>query len=81
MRNPFYEMILEKKLARLPLLGHPVSFIQVKYIAEMIIQAENKLDKGDADVVGESFKLVVIGQPSRDSTQFQSGTWSSSISH
>ena len=57
MRNPLYDMILEKRLTRLPLLGHPVSFTPVEYIAEIIIQAENKLSKGDTDVVGKSFKV------------------------
>ena len=57
MRNPLYDIILEKNLARLPLLGHPVSFIPVKYIAEIIIQAEKKLIKEDTDFVGKSFKV------------------------
>ena len=70
MRNPWYNMIMEMKLARLPLLGHPVSFILVKYITERIIQAEKKLSKGDADVVGKSFKGSGYRSTIKDSTQF-----------
>ena len=81
MRDLLYDRILEKKLTRSPLLNHPGSFIPAEYVAGSIVQAEKKLSEGDADVVGKSFKLAVIGRPSGNSTQFQSGSWSSSSSH
>ena len=58
MKNPLYHMILEKKLARSPLLAHPVFFSPVKYVAEIIIQAEKKRSEGDADISAMSLKAV-----------------------
>ena len=58
MSNLLYDMILEKKLTRSPLLDHPGSFIPVEYVAESIVQAENGMTEGDADIVG---KLFIVG--------------------
>ena len=57
LRNLLYDIILEKKLTKSPLLDHPGSFIPVEYVADSIVQAEKKLSEEDADVVGKSFKV------------------------
>ena len=57
LKNPLYDMILEKKLTRSPLLDLPGSFIPVEYVAGLIVRAEKKLSEGAADVVRKSFKV------------------------
>ena len=57
MRNPLYDMIVEKKLTRSPLHDHSVFFIPVKYVAEIINQAEKRLSKGDAGIAGKSIRF------------------------
>ena len=57
MRNPLYDMIVEKKLTRSPLHDYSVCFIPVKYVAEIINQAEKKLSKEDAGIAGKSIRF------------------------